>query len=122
MPLALAATAELLKTTNELVERALAKKGQVPQASVDAARDGFARIGRVLGLGNDDPHAVLTRIRDRRAARLGITEAYVLEQIEARKAARAGRDFARADALRDELLSRGVELMDSANGTTWRIG
>jgi cysteinyl-tRNA synthetase len=122
MPLALAATAELLKTTNELVERALAKKGQVPQASIDAAREGFALIGKVLGLGNDDPHAVLHRIRDRRALRLGITEAYVLEQIEARKQARADRDFARADAIRNDLLARGVELMDSPAGTAWRIG
>jgi cysteinyl-tRNA synthetase len=122
MPQALAATAELLKTTNELVERALAKKGQVPQASVDAARAGFALIGRVLGLGNGDPNAVLNRIRDRRAARLGITEAHVLEQIEARKRARTERDFARADAIRDELLARGVELMDSPTGTSWRMG
>jgi cysteinyl-tRNA synthetase len=122
MPLALAATAELLKGTNDLVERALAKKGQVPQASVDAARDGFALIGRVLGLGNGDPHVILERIRARRAQRLGITEAYVLEQIDARKRAREGRDFAQADAIRDALLARGVELMDSPSGTTWRIG
>jgi cysteinyl-tRNA synthetase len=122
MPMALAATAELLKNSNDLVERALAKKGQVPRASVDAAREGLALLGRVLGLGNDDPRVVLDRIRDRRAVRLGITEVFVLEQIAARKSAREARDFARADGIRAELLARGVELMDGPEGTTWRMG
>ena len=122
MPVALAAAAELLKSCNELVERALAKKGQVPRASVDAAREGLALLGRVLGLGNDEPTAVLERIRARRASRLGITEAFVQEQIDGRKRAREAKDFARADAIRAELLQRGVELMDGPDGTTWRIG
>jgi cysteinyl-tRNA synthetase len=38
--------------------------------------------------------------------------------VEARTAARAARDFARADALRDELAALGVELVDRPDGTT----
>ena len=38
--------------------------------------------------------------------------------IAERSAARAARDFARADALRDELAAMGVELVDGADGTT----
>ena len=40
--------------------------------------------------------------------------------IEARRAARAARDFARADAIRQELLEAGVILEDGPGGTTWR--
>ncbi|MFQ5569634.1 MAG: cysteine--tRNA ligase [Rhodothermales bacterium] len=46
------------------------------------------------------------------------------EQVEAllaeRAAARQAKDFARADAIRDELDAIGIEVMDSAEGTTWR--
>jgi len=37
-----------------------------------------------------------------------------------RTAAREAKDFARADAIRDELAGMGIEIMDSAKGTTWR--
>ncbi|MGH0029976.1 MAG: DALR domain-containing protein, partial [Myxococcota bacterium] len=37
-----------------------------------------------------------------------------------RDAARAGRDFARADAIRDQLAERGIELLDGAEATRWR--
>ena len=40
--------------------------------------------------------------------------------LEERQAARKAKDFARADAIRDEIEALGVEVMDSAEGTTWR--
>jgi len=44
------------------------------------------------------------------------------EELIARRAkARAERDFATADALRDQLTAMGVELLDSATGTTWHV-
>jgi cysteinyl-tRNA synthetase len=40
--------------------------------------------------------------------------------LEARSAARAERDWTRADALRDELAAMGIEVFDGPDGTTWR--
>ena len=40
--------------------------------------------------------------------------------LEARSAARAARDWSRADALRDDLAALGIEVVDGADGTTWR--
>ncbi len=37
-----------------------------------------------------------------------------------RTLARASRDFARADAIRDELIKMGIEILDSPTGTSWR--
>ncbi len=37
-----------------------------------------------------------------------------------REAARKSRDFEKADAIRDELLRRGIELLDTPQGTRWR--
>lgn len=42
------------------------------------------------------------------------------ERLQARKAARARRDFAAADAIRDEMLARGILIEDTVNGTRWR--
>lgn len=48
-------------------------------------------------------------------------DADVVEQlIEARKAARANKDFAEADRIRNELDAMGLELLDSREGTTWK--
>ena len=40
--------------------------------------------------------------------------------IEKRNAARADKDFATADAVRDELAAAGIRIEDGAGGTTWR--
>jgi cysteinyl-tRNA synthetase len=43
------------------------------------------------------------------------------ELIGAREQARADRDFAAADRLRDQLAAMGVEVTDTRAGTTWRL-
>ncbi len=40
--------------------------------------------------------------------------------IEERKQARADKNFARSDEIRDLLLEQGIELLDTAEGTSWR--
>ena len=42
------------------------------------------------------------------------------EKVERRTAAKAARDFAEADRIRDELKAEGILLEDGAGGTTWR--
>ena len=49
---------------------------------------------------------------------LGPTEIEIL--IEKRNAARAAKDFATADGIRDELAAAGVQIEDGPEGTTWR--
>ena len=46
--------------------------------------------------------------------------AWVDERLGARREARARRDFAASDAIRDELQARGVEIKDTPQGTTWQ--
>ncbi|WP_456068036.1 cysteine--tRNA ligase [Eshraghiella crossota] len=46
---------------------------------------------------------------------------YILAKIEERKAAKKEKDFARADAIRDELAAKGIQIKDTREGTVWEI-
>lgn len=48
-------------------------------------------------------------------------EAFVLAKIEERKAAKKEKDFAKADAIRDELNAKGIAIKDTREGTVWEI-
>lgn len=52
----------------------------------------------------------------------GLDDAAIDALIAERVAARAGKDFTRGDAIRDQLAAEGVLLEDGAGGTTWRRG
>ncbi len=66
--------------------------------------------GSLLGLLEHDPHVWFQGDGDEAIDAL----------IEERNAARADKDFARADEIRDELDAQGIVLEDGAGGTTWR--
>ena len=44
---------------------------------------------------------------------------FVLAKIEERKAAKKEKDFAKADAIREELLLKGIVIKDTREGTVW---
>ena len=50
----------------------------------------------------------------------GLSDSEIEASIEARKQAKADKDFAKADQIRSDLKAQGVELEDGKNGTTWR--
>jgi cysteinyl-tRNA synthetase len=47
-------------------------------------------------------------------------ESFILGKIEERKAAKKDKDFAKADAIRDELLAKGIVLEDTREGVKWK--
>ena len=47
-------------------------------------------------------------------------EATITARIAARNAAKAAKDYARADAIRAELAAQGIIIKDTADGTEWR--
>ena len=80
-----------------------------------ASRAGLLRaLGGVLGLLQGDP-------AQRKRAGLALPQAEIEDRIAARAAAKARRDFAAADRIRDALLEQGIVLKDSPAGTTWEV-
>ena len=55
------------------------------------------------------------------AAKDDALEALVVSLIAERDAARAAKDFARSDAIRDQLKAAGIVLEDAADGTHWSV-
>jgi cysteinyl-tRNA synthetase len=75
------------------------------------AAAGLKAAGALLGLLQADPASWFKR---------GVDSAMVEDAIAERLAARAARNFARADEIRARLAAQGVVLEDGPAGTTWR--
>jgi cysteinyl-tRNA synthetase len=118
---ALGLTSELLTLVNKLLDQPKSAAKDVRRRTLEAARAGFSRVSAVLGVFGQPPEAFLARRRTRLCAQRGIDPAQVEAKIEERNLARKAKDFARGDALRQELAERGVELMDGPSGTSWRV-
>ena len=71
--------------------------------------------GELLGLLQGDPEEWFAGGDDGELSADAISEL-----IDKRNAARAAKDFAAADALRDRLAEAGIQIEDGPDGTTWR--
>jgi len=106
---------------NRLLEDPKAAPKDVRRRTLARLRRDLLKCGETLGIFQRDPATFLLARRDRQCARRGIDQAAVDAKIRERAEARAGKNFARADEVRQELRTQGIELMDGAHGTTWRV-
>ncbi|MCP9222728.1 cysteine--tRNA ligase [Erythrobacter sp. LQ02-29] len=98
------------------LEEALAMK----KVDAGAKRAVIEKMDAVLGLGLLDLARTDLRIRPKDAQ---LSEDEIEDALTRRKAARAEKDFAASDAIRDELTAKGVEVMDGDPlGWEWKLG
>ncbi|MBD5646798.1 MAG: cysteine--tRNA ligase [Desulfovibrio sp.] len=108
-----------------IVNRLLEDKGlRAARATGDILEDFLARAREWqtrFGLFGQEPDAFLADLRAVRARRRNIEVAHVEELLAKRAEARAARDFAGSDALRDELSALGVSVRDTPQGQEWDL-
>ena len=79
------------------------------------------KLAGIMGLLQEDAREYLTQQKTTMLQNLAISEQEILGLIQERKDARTAKDWARGDSIRDQLLAKGIELKDGADGTTWEI-
>jgi len=111
---------DLVRTLN----RYLAEAGTPDQAgrqTLAAIRNAFAEIGQVLGLFRSVPAQWLAAREADKAGQLTITPAEIEALIAERTQARMDKDFKRSDEIRDQLLANNIQLLDTPQGTSWKV-
>ncbi|MDR2253287.1 MAG: cysteine--tRNA ligase [Bifidobacteriaceae bacterium] len=112
-------TAAALAQVHDSVRRGNAALAEYQDADAAAALGEVRAMLTVLGLDPLDPYwASGVAASGRVGAAL---EALVGERLEARAEARAARDFAAADAIRDQLAAAGIQVEDSPAGVRWEV-
>ena len=113
----IAALSDDVNTPKALAElSALCKAANTATSDVERAKlkGHLATSGALLGLLQNDPSAWLKGD--------GNDDQEIDALVEARKIARANKDFTESDRIRDDLTARGITLEDGADGTKWRRG
>ncbi|WP_223634783.1 cysteine--tRNA ligase [Corallococcus sp. EGB] len=118
---ALGALSGLFGLMNELTDKPPVKDKPLVGRTLQALREQVREASRVLGLFEDAPGEWLLRRRDRAVRERGIDVAEVERLLAERTAARAAKDFAKADQVRGALKALGVDIMDTPAGTSWKV-
>lgn len=118
-PMALSYLFELARAINRFADHKKARKRGGPV--VAPALAAFERVAGALGLCGMSVEAFHEEVKRKRLAALGVTLAEVEEVMSARAAAREAKEWTEADRLRQVLLERQIAVMDTPEGSTWRL-
>lgn len=119
--LAIAHLFEGVRTMNRLCATKKFRKKVDLVAQVRDLRATVLKLGDVLGIFNSTPATWLDKVKLAGLAKLDINQEEIEALIEQRLQARAEKDFSRSDEIRDDLAARGIELLDSREGTSWKL-
>ncbi len=90
---------------------------QAPEDEKHRLAERLANSGRAMGLLMHDPAGWFAA----RQTEIELSEEAIEAKIAQRNEARAAKDFAQSDAIRDELLAAGIVIKDGPEGTTWEV-
>ena len=111
----------LLKSMNRILEDKALRKSGAGRDQIRHSLRLLKRWGGVLGLFHMDSQEFLLQLKEVRIRRRNIDPENIEARLAERLAARSAKDFARSDAIRDELLAQGVTIQDTPQGSTWDV-
>jgi cysteinyl-tRNA synthetase len=112
---------EAVRTINRLIAtKKFGKKAELVATVVDLLKR-IRRYAEVLGILQAAPSTWLDQQKLAGLADLGLKPEEIEAAIAARLQARAAKDYARGDEIRDELEARGILLLDTPRGTSWKL-
>jgi cysteinyl-tRNA synthetase len=125
-PIAIASLGELAKIANETCDLAQKRKKDAAYvvSAAQLARDLLAMVREItswLGLLAADAQTFQIRTKARRVRCRGLSLSDIEAKLSERSAARAAKDFARSDILRDELSKLGISVKDTTDGQLWSV-
>ncbi len=109
-------TPEAFAELHRLANAVTHAEGEAARTLAAGLRAGASQL---LGLLERPAAEFFQRDAERRARSASLDAASIDALVGERETARRARDFARADAIRDQLLNAGVEVKDSADGPSW---
>ncbi|NJD37091.1 MAG: cysteine--tRNA ligase [Geobacter sp.] len=89
--------------------------------ALEQLRRSVDRIGDVLGLFQARAADWLAEREAEKSRQLTVTEQEIQSLITERAEARKAKNFARSDEIRDYLLANNIQLVDTPQGTTWKV-
>ena len=118
--LAIAHIFDMVRAINRTIDEAGGRSG-AGQSLFARVKAELKEIGNVLGVFGSEPASYLARIKTRKVAEQEISPDEIERLILERAMARKSKDFKRSDEIRDYLLERNIQLLDGAQGTTWKV-
>jgi cysteinyl-tRNA synthetase len=97
---------------NALLDLSKGKPSQDIASLLRQGLDHLIKFGWIFGLFREEPKQYLDRMKKEGLKKLGVSEEEILTLIQERNAARKGKNWKRADEIRNDLLSKGVVLED----------
>lgn len=118
---ALAILFEAVKVINKICAQLADRPGREDVRLLKDSGALIKKLAGIMGLLKEDARTYLEQKQANLLQGLDISEQEILQLIQERKDARAAKDWGRGDSIRDQLLAKGIELKDGADGTTWKI-
>jgi cysteinyl-tRNA synthetase len=120
-PIVVASLHGALTLANKLIQSSKGVDKQVRLRTLAKLGRDIRTVGGAIGVFTQEPAKYLTERRERLVRTKKIDVSNIEAKIAERAAARAAKDYARSDAIKNELAAAGVALHDAAGGTDWSV-
>jgi len=112
---------DAVKSLNRILQSLPAEPATDDLAVLRATRDLVKKLAAIMGLLGEDAQTFLNGQKQKMLSAIDMDERTIDNLIEERRLARASKNWARSDEIRDELLAHNIELKDGPEGTSWTV-